>query len=136
MQGENESSQRYSQASGAVVDDDPDTAEVLMILLTLIGREPTYALRGREAIRLVRQLDPDIVILTSGSPTSAVTKWYMRAVDRAGGALHRSCHRLDPHTRVYAPARRVRPTPRKPFDLAQPAELVRRADAPRANNVR
>src|SRR4051812_12673455 len=51
-----------------VVDDHPDTAEVLSVLLQLLGHEPRCALRGREALQLAREMDPDLILLDLGLP--------------------------------------------------------------------
>jgi CheY-like chemotaxis protein len=46
-----------------VVDDHPDTAEVLTVLFSLLGHETRCALRGRDALHITRELDPDLVLL-------------------------------------------------------------------------
>lgn len=51
-----------------VVDDHPDTAEVLSVLFHCLGHDPRCALRGREAIQLAREHDPDLVLLDIGLP--------------------------------------------------------------------
>ncbi len=51
-----------------VVDDHPDTAEVLSVLLHMLGHEARCALRGRDALQLARELDPDLVLLDIGLP--------------------------------------------------------------------
>lgn len=51
-----------------VVDDHPDTAEVLSVLFHMLGHEARCALRGRDALQLARELDPDLVLLDIGLP--------------------------------------------------------------------
>lgn len=51
-----------------VVDDHPDTVEVLSVLFHMLGHEARYALRGREALHLTRELDPDLILLDLGLP--------------------------------------------------------------------
>jgi CheY-like chemotaxis protein len=51
-----------------VVDDHPDTAEVLSVLFHMLGHEPRCALRGRDALQLARDLDPDVILLDIGLP--------------------------------------------------------------------
>ena len=51
-----------------VVDDHPDTAEVLSVLFQMLGHETRAALRGREALQLAREQDPDLVLLDIGLP--------------------------------------------------------------------
>ncbi|HEY5948107.1 MAG TPA: response regulator [Kofleriaceae bacterium] len=51
-----------------VVDDQPDTTAVLTVLFTLLGYETRSALRGREAIRLARDFDPELILLDIGLP--------------------------------------------------------------------
>ena len=51
-----------------VVDDHPDTAEVLSVLVHMLGHEPRCALRGRDALLLAREIDPDLILLDIGLP--------------------------------------------------------------------
>jgi CheY-like chemotaxis protein len=51
-----------------VVDDHPDTAEVMSVMFKLLGHEAQAALRGREALRAVRELDYDLIVLDIGLP--------------------------------------------------------------------
>jgi DNA-binding response OmpR family regulator len=51
-----------------VVDDHPDTAQVLAILLSMLGHEAEYALRGRDAIAHARRHDPDLILVDIGLP--------------------------------------------------------------------
>jgi len=51
-----------------VVDDHPDTAEVLSVLFHMLGHEPRCALRGRDALALAREMDPDLILLDIGLP--------------------------------------------------------------------
>jgi CheY-like chemotaxis protein len=51
-----------------VVDDHPDTAEVLSVLFQMLGHETHCALRGKDALQLARELDPDLILLDIGLP--------------------------------------------------------------------
>jgi CheY-like chemotaxis protein len=51
-----------------VVDDHPDTAEVLSVLFHMLGHETRCALRGRDALQLAREMDPDLILLDLGLP--------------------------------------------------------------------
>lgn len=51
-----------------VVDDHPDTAEVISVLLQMLGHQPRCALRGREALRIAKELDPDLILLDISMP--------------------------------------------------------------------
>ena len=51
-----------------VVDDHPDTAEVLSVLFQMLGHETHCALRGRDAVRIARELDPDVILLDIALP--------------------------------------------------------------------
>jgi CheY-like chemotaxis protein len=51
-----------------VVDDHPDTAEVLSVLFQMLGHETYCALRGRDALQLARELDPHLILLDIGLP--------------------------------------------------------------------
>jgi CheY-like chemotaxis protein len=51
-----------------VVDDHPDTAEVLSVLFGILGHDARCALRGRDALHMVRELDPDLILLDLGLP--------------------------------------------------------------------
>lgn len=51
-----------------VVDDHHDTAEVLSVMLEMLGHEPRCAHRGHEAIATAREWDPDLVLLDIGLP--------------------------------------------------------------------
>jgi len=46
-----------------VVDDHPDTAEVLSVLFQMLGHQTRCALRGRDALQLARELDPELILL-------------------------------------------------------------------------
>jgi CheY-like chemotaxis protein len=63
---------RILSAMGAyrvlVVDDHPDTAEVLAVLFHMLGHEARCALRGRDALQIARELDPDLILLDIGLP--------------------------------------------------------------------
>lgn len=51
-----------------VVDDHPDTAEVLSVLFQMLGHPTSCALRGRDALQIARELDPDLILLDIGLP--------------------------------------------------------------------
>ena len=51
-----------------VVDDDPDTVDVLSTLLEMLGHDPRGANTGRDAIALARSFDPDVVLLDIALP--------------------------------------------------------------------
>jgi CheY-like chemotaxis protein len=51
-----------------VVDDHPDTAEVLSVLFHMLGHEARAAVRGRDALRIAREMDPDLILLDIGLP--------------------------------------------------------------------
>jgi CheY-like chemotaxis protein len=51
-----------------IVDDHPDTAEVLAVLFHMLGHEARCALRGRDALQLAREIDPDLILLDIGLP--------------------------------------------------------------------
>jgi DNA-binding response OmpR family regulator len=51
-----------------VVEDQPDTAQVVTILLGLLGHAAEYVLRGREAIARTREFEPDVVVVDIGLP--------------------------------------------------------------------
>jgi DNA-binding response OmpR family regulator len=51
-----------------IVDDHPDTAEILSVMFTLLGHETRSAPRGREALRTARTFDPTLVMLDIGLP--------------------------------------------------------------------
>jgi len=51
-----------------VVDDYPDTAQAACRLLSVLGHEARAAHCGKDALAIVEELDPDIVILDLGLP--------------------------------------------------------------------
>jgi DNA-binding response OmpR family regulator len=51
-----------------VVDDHPDTTEILSIVFTMLGCEAVSTSRGREALRLAREFDPELILLDIGLP--------------------------------------------------------------------
>jgi CheY-like chemotaxis protein len=51
-----------------VVDDHPDTSEVLSILFQLLGHETRAVTRGSDALLATREFDPDLVVLDIGLP--------------------------------------------------------------------
>jgi CheY-like chemotaxis protein len=51
-----------------VVDDHPDTTEVLAVLFRLMGYETKRALRGRDAMKSAREFDPELIVLDIGLP--------------------------------------------------------------------
>jgi signal transduction histidine kinase len=57
-----------SPANVLVVDDSPDVAEAVSMLLEMLGHKVHVAHGGREAIECVRSLRPDVVLLDIGLP--------------------------------------------------------------------
>ena len=51
-----------------VVDDHPDTAEVLSVMFACLGYETMSASRGRDALELAREFDPELIVLDIGLP--------------------------------------------------------------------
>lgn len=51
-----------------VVDDHPDTTGVLSVMFHMLGYETRSALRGRDALRLAREFDPELIMLDIGLP--------------------------------------------------------------------
>jgi DNA-binding response OmpR family regulator len=51
-----------------IIDDQPDTTATLTVLIAMLGHETRSAHRGREAIRLAKDFDPDLVLLDIGLP--------------------------------------------------------------------
>ncbi len=51
-----------------VVDDHPDTTEVLSVLFRTMGYETQRALRGRDAMKSAREFDPELIVLDIGLP--------------------------------------------------------------------
>ena len=51
-----------------IVDDHPDTAEAISMLLAAIGHETTIACTGRAGLDAVKTFPPDLVILDIGLP--------------------------------------------------------------------
>lgn len=51
-----------------VVDDEPDTVEVLSTLIEILGYEPRVAKSGKEAIELASVFDPHVVLLDIALP--------------------------------------------------------------------
>ncbi len=51
-----------------VVDDHPDTIEILSVLLQMLGHETRSAMRGREALRTAFEFKPDLILLDIGLP--------------------------------------------------------------------
>lgn len=51
-----------------VVDDHPDTTEVLAVLLGLLGFETRCAARGRDVLQCAREFDPELILLDIGLP--------------------------------------------------------------------
>ncbi|MGD8320901.1 MAG: response regulator [Gemmatimonadota bacterium] len=59
-----------------VVDDEPDVASYLMMLLRDHGYETLSAADGTEALDLVRQEHPDLVTLDISMPKASGTRFY------------------------------------------------------------
>lgn len=51
-----------------IVDDHPDTAEAIAMLLEAIGHSPMISLTGRAGLEAVERSRPDVVILDIGLP--------------------------------------------------------------------
>jgi CheY-like chemotaxis protein len=51
-----------------VVDDDVDTARLLVVLLGQMGHDAAYATSGREALRAAETLRPEFIFLDIGLP--------------------------------------------------------------------
>jgi two-component system, chemotaxis family, chemotaxis protein CheY len=57
-----------STARVLVVDDDPDLREFLRLMLTSMGFEVTSAANGREALDVMEDHDPDLILLDMKMP--------------------------------------------------------------------
>jgi CheY-like chemotaxis protein len=51
-----------------VVDDQPDTVEVLTVMLDALGCDVRGATTGRDALRIARELCPELVLVDIGLP--------------------------------------------------------------------
>jgi CheY-like chemotaxis protein len=51
-----------------VVDDHPDTTEVLSVMFQVIGYDTRGEVRGRDALRAAREFEPDLILLDIGLP--------------------------------------------------------------------
>jgi len=51
-----------------LVDDHPDTVDVMSVLFRMLGHETRAVLHGRETLRVARAFDPDLVLLDIGLP--------------------------------------------------------------------
>ena len=67
-----------------VVDDHPDTTEILGILFEMLGHDVRTLQRGREVVRATREFDPDVVLLDLGLPDLSGYE-VIRAIRQAGG---------------------------------------------------
>jgi DNA-binding response OmpR family regulator len=73
-----------------VVDDQPDITATLTMLFTMLGHEARSAHRGRHAIRLARDFDPDLILLDIGLPDISgyeVVRALRADATRAGRAI-------------------------------------------------
>ncbi len=68
-----------------VVDDNEDAADLLSFMLEKIGLRALTATNGPQAIEIVRELQPEIVILDIGLPAWMATKWPSSSVWSPGG---------------------------------------------------
>jgi hypothetical protein len=75
-----------------VVDDDPDETEMLSVVLGLYGADVGVAASYGEAIRLVAEWRPDVLLTDIALP------------DGDGCDLLRAVRRVDPHGRPHVPA--------------------------------
>lgn len=51
-----------------VVDDEPDTCDVMSTMFELLGHETRTVLRGREVLAVVKEFDPDLIVLDISLP--------------------------------------------------------------------
>ncbi|MCW5801246.1 MAG: response regulator [Deltaproteobacteria bacterium] len=61
-----------------IVDDHFDTTEVLSVMFEMLGHEVRSAHRGIDALRIARELEPDLVLLDIGLPDISgheVARW-------------------------------------------------------------
>lgn len=115
-----------------VIDDHPDTAEVLSVLFQLLGHQTRCALRGRDALRLAREIDPDLILLDLGLPDMSGYD-VLRALRADPGRPKRFIAAVTGHGRPADIARSVSAGfdqhVTKPVDLAKIRQLLVRADA-------
>jgi CheY-like chemotaxis protein len=126
-----------------VVDDHPDTAEVLSVLFQMLGHAPRCALRGRDVLQLVRELDPHLILLDIGLPD--ITGYE---VVRALRADPRNPEPRNPGRYIAAVTGHCRPADvsratsvgfnqhiSKPVDLGKVRDVLRRVDSHYARTI-
>jgi CheY-like chemotaxis protein len=68
-----------------VVEDDPDVAELLALVLAGAGYDPVVAHEGREALEILREQRPQLILLDLMMP--GMNGWEFRAAQRADPAV-------------------------------------------------
>ena len=114
-----------------VVDDHPDTTEILATLFELLGHETRTLDRGREVLRLSREFDPDLVLLDLGLPD--ITGYeVVHALRHAGGRQRFIAATTGWSPREHLPRSRAAGFDhflQKPIDLAAVRQLLTLAEA-------
>lgn len=121
-----------------IVDDDPDTVDVMSMIFTLLGHQPQGVLSGREAIHAARTFDPTLIVLDiglrdingyevvralradpklSGGYIVALTGWNSAQDISNSAKAGFDCHVI------------------KPIDLANIRQILRDADVHRAHTI-
>ena len=114
-----------------VVDDHPDTKEILATLFELLGHDTRTLDRGREVLRLTREFDPDLVLLDLGLPDISGYE-VVNALVRAGGRsrfIAATTGWSEKEHRIRTRAAGFDAFVRKPIDLANVRELLALAEA-------
>ena len=115
-----------------VVDDHPDTAEVLSVLFQMLGHETHCALRGRDALWIARELDPHVILLDIGLPD--ITGYdVLRSLRADAGRPSRFIAAVTGHGRPSDISRAVTAGfdqhITKPVDMSKIREVLRCADS-------
>lgn len=115
-----------------VVDDHPDTAEVLSVLFQMLGHETHSALRGRDALQIAHELDPDVILLDIGLPDMTGYE-VVRALRSDTGRQSRFIAAVTGHGRPSDIARTAMAGfdqhITKPVDMSKIHEVLRCADS-------
>jgi CheY-like chemotaxis protein len=116
-----------------VVDDHPDTTEVISILFRMLGHETRAVLRGRHALTATREFDPDLVVLDLGLPDISGYE-VARALKKDGRPRYLAATTGwgREHDRVRAREAGFDHHLTKPIDLSKVRQLLRLADSQRA----